>query len=220
MTVGRPKIPLPSVIPGAEGQMERRPRRGDEEILAGLRRGDTSVAGHFYWRVRPVVNSHDAAAPGPPGSGRRGSRSDRAHSAHRIGDQLPGRLPARRMGRTCLGARCVQHIRRRRLERAIFPAPLEDDAEIALGVSASEVETAMLRQSLRHVTGHLCAMRGERAWTFLLHDVCGYSLDEVARICGVSVAPAQSGLVRGRRDLHEQIAADPVLAGILDRGEP
>ena len=66
---------------------------------------------------------------------------------------------------------------------------------------------------------HLCTMREDRSWAFLLHDVCGYSLDEVAHICGISIVAAQSRLVRGRREIHDRIAADPRLAEILDRGE-
>jgi RNA polymerase sigma-70 factor (ECF subfamily) len=66
------------------------------------------------------------------------------------------------------------------------------------------------------VMRHLADMVYERAWTFLLHDVHGYSLDEVANITGATVAAAQSRLVRGRREVHERIANDPDLAGGLD----
>jgi RNA polymerase sigma-70 factor (ECF subfamily) len=113
-----------------------------------------------------------------------------------------------------------KHIRRRRLERSIFAAALEDDEEIAVCPRSTSGETASLREALRQIGDHLVAMSSERAWAFLLHDVCGYSLAEVAHICGVSVVAAQSRLVRGRRDIHDKIAADPQLAAILDRGDP
>jgi hypothetical protein len=38
----------------------------------------------------------------------------------------------------------------------------------------------------------------------------------MASITGTSAAAAQSRLVRGRRELHERVAADPDLAGGLD----
>ena len=67
-------------------------------------------------------------------------------------------------------------------------------------------------------------MSSDRAWAFLLHDVCRKRklfFGRVAHICGVSVVAARrSRLVRGRREIHDKIAADPQLASILDRGAP
>ena len=49
----------------------------------------------------------------------------------------------------------------------------------------------------------------------MLHDVHGYDLREVAEITGATRAATQSRLVRGRKELHERIAADPDLAAVL-----
>jgi RNA polymerase sigma-70 factor (ECF subfamily) len=67
------------------------------------------------------------------------------------------------------------------------------------------------------VRKHLDALDENKSWTVLLHDVCGYDLQEIAEITGATVAAAQTRLVRGRRDLHERIAADPALAGALEK---
>jgi RNA polymerase sigma-70 factor (ECF subfamily) len=51
-------------------------------------------------------------------------------------------------------------------------------------------------------------MTPERAETLLLHDMLGKELSEIAVLTGVSVAAAQSRLVRGRNELLERMKRD------------
>jgi RNA polymerase sigma-70 factor (ECF subfamily) len=220
MVDARSKAPRLSVVSGAAAaRPERPPHRSDDEILAGLRRGETGVAEDFYWRVKPVVDRTVRRLLG---------RLDRdGEDLVQLGlIQLIESVKAYR-GECALDAWVstvsanvvYKHIRRRRLERTIFAAAVEDDAELPLAARSTGTDATSLREALRQIADHLGAMREDRSWAFLLHDVCGYSLDEVAHICGISAAAAQSRLVRGRREIHERIAADPRLSRILDRGE-
>jgi RNA polymerase sigma-70 factor (ECF subfamily) len=74
----------------------------------------------------------------------------------------------------------------------------------------------MVRNVLRRVVDVLEALDQAKAWSFVLHDVFGYDLREVAQITGASVSAAQTRLVRGRREVHERIAADPELARLVE----
>ena len=49
-------------------------------------------------------------------------------------------------------------------------------------------------------------MNQERATAVLLYDVFGHELAEIAVLTGVSVAAAQSRLVRGRKELRDRMA--------------
>ena len=53
---------------------------------------------------------------------------------------------------------------------------------------------------------------------FLLHDVHGYELKEIAEILGITVSNAQTRLVRGRKELHQAIAADAELSAWMKGG--
>ena len=114
-----------------------------------------------------------------------------------------------------------KHIRRRKTERRIFGV-LDPDFLAETRSSSKTVRDAILRSVMGRVRAHLGEIDESKAWTFLLHDVCGYDLREIAEITGVSVAAAQTRLVRGRREVHERIASDPELANLLEsvEGEP
>jgi RNA polymerase sigma-70 factor, ECF subfamily len=112
---------------------------------------------------------------------------------------------------TIAGNVVYKHIRRRGLERKIFARELAPE-----DAPHSSHQRPVMRAMVERVVQHLEQISHERAWTFLLHDVYGYSLDEVASMTGASVAAAQSRLVRGRRELHARIAKDPELSGGLD----
>jgi RNA polymerase sigma-70 factor (ECF subfamily) len=110
-----------------------------------------------------------------------------------------------------------KHIRRRKIERRIFAELIVD------GVGALEVvqieSASTMRQLLLRVGEHLDALPEDRAWAFVLHDLLGYDLREVAQMTKASVAAAQSRLSRGRRDLHRRIADDAELAEMMDTAE-
>jgi len=111
-----------------------------------------------------------------------------------------------------------KQIRRRPLSRHVPLDALPEDA-IASGRPSSE-RTLATREMLARILAHLDTVGEKLAWSFVLHDVLGYGLREVAQILGVSEAAAQSRLVRGRKRIHESIAADAELADLLGRLDP
>jgi RNA polymerase sigma-70 factor (ECF subfamily) len=106
-----------------------------------------------------------------------------------------------------------RQIRRRRLERRLFSAAVADPLSAE---SAAQPVPFAARQAVERVRAHLARMDEKRAWTFLLHDAYGYSLAQIAQIMDSSVSAAQSRLVRGRREVHERLAADPGLLRFFD----
>jgi RNA polymerase sigma-70 factor (ECF subfamily) len=193
------------------------PQRSDVQLLAGLRRGDPQMAADFYWRVRPVVGRTVRRLLGR-------LDQDGEDIAQLTMIQLIEALPRYRgdcpldAWVSAVSANVVyKHIRRRRLERSLFASPIADDGGTSdIPHPAAPGAAIAARELMSRIGRHLGAMNADRAWAFLLHDVCGYSLEEIGEICQISAAAAQSRLVRGRRELHDRIAADPTLAELLD----
>jgi RNA polymerase sigma-70 factor (ECF subfamily) len=193
------------------------PAARDAELVAALKAGSASVAAAFHDRVRPVIDRTLVRLLG---------RRDVDHDdlAQRALIELFTTIGSYRgecaleSWTGTLTARVVwKHLRRRKLERQMFEGITADDS-VRL-VAPLEVGTqALMRGLVARIGAHLDKMEPDRAWAFLLHDVCGYDLREVASITGSSVAAAQSRLSRGRRELHALVGADPELRDLLERG--
>jgi RNA polymerase sigma-70 factor (ECF subfamily) len=191
------------------------PSLDDAQLLDALRRSDAKSAAALHDRARPLVMSTLGRLLGHSDR----DRDDLCQLAlmefittidrFRGDCSLDGWI-------SMITARVVyKHLRRRTTERQIFGGPVLEDA-----VSRhSPARDTIVRDLIERVREHLDELEPNKAWTFLLHDVCGYDLREIADITGASVAAAQTRLTRGRRELHERIAADPELCDRVERTE-
>jgi RNA polymerase sigma-70 factor (ECF subfamily) len=192
-------------------------RLTDDEILAGLRRGDPAVAKAFYLRVRPIVARTVRRLLGRLDQ----DCADLVQVALiQLIEAIPryrGECPLDGWVASVSANVIYKHIRRRRLERSLFLGAVASDDEEVPGEIAGSLpsQTIEARQIATQIGAHLMAMNPDRAWAYMLHDVGGYSLEEIAHIAGISTAAAQSRLSRGRRELHQRLAADPSLGPLL-----
>jgi RNA polymerase sigma-70 factor (ECF subfamily) len=195
------------------------PQAGDAALLDGVQRGDAALARAFCLRVRPIVDRTLTRLLGPADSEYEDvcqiALFELVETIHRFRRDCPLEAWA-----SIVTARVAyRHVRRRRLERRIFGQLSLDIGEQGLVVLPAAVEA---RQAIERVKALLVEMDPKRVWTWLLHDVYGYDLREITEIMAVSLSAAQSRLVRGRRDVHERVAAEPRLAQYLldfERGQ-
>jgi RNA polymerase sigma-70 factor (ECF subfamily) len=191
------------------------PALDDSELLAAVRRGDPSAATALHDRLRPQVDRTVCRL-----MGRRDP--DVCDLAQQAMMEIVGTVDRYRgdcsldSWTSAVAAHVVyKHIRRRRTERRIFGS-LDPDL-LARTRSASRIgREAVVRELMVRVLAHLDAVDDAKVWAFVLHDVWGYDLREIAQITGVSTAAAQTRLIRGRREVHDRIASDPELAEFID----
>jgi RNA polymerase sigma-70 factor (ECF subfamily) len=188
------------------------PTVDDSQLLAAMRAGDKTVASAFHDRVRPQVDRTLL---------RLFRRYDVDHEDLRQLALIELVMTIGKFRGECsldswvgaLTARIVfKHLRRRQAERRLFGTIEWEDAAPQSGNGSDP----LVRNLMQHATQHLESMDPNRAWAFFLHDVLGYELRELSQIMGITIAAAQSRLVRGRRELHGRFASDPELADLLE----
>lgn len=188
----------------------------DARIVIAVREGEAGAAAQLYDRARPIVDKTlrrlvGGADPDYPDLAQN-ALIELAATLHRF----RGECSLDTWIATITSRLVYKQFRRRAVERRLF-AVLEDDAVELPGVSAARA--AIAKSLLARVVEILRSMDRGRAWAYWLHDACGHDLREVAEIMSISVAAAQSRLVRGRKELHARIEKDPELARGLEEME-
>jgi len=185
----------------------------DATLVAEVKAGNPAVADAFCRRILPVVDKTVRRLLGRDDS----EREDLAQIAIIELVKSIGRFRAESSLDTWVSAVTAhvvyKQIRRRPLGRHVSLDLVQDELLQSWRPTGEGVFAA--REALSRVLRHLDAVGGKLAWSFILHDVLGHSLTEVASIMGVSEAAAQSRLVRGRARLHERIEDDPELAELF-----
>jgi RNA polymerase sigma-70 factor (ECF subfamily) len=213
--VSGPKLWLVTGSPQSSNAAAAAPAFDDSELLASVRRGDWGAATALHDRLRPQVDRTIRRLLGPHDP----DQSDMAQQALielvSTIDRYRGDCSLDWWTSSVTAHVVYKQIRRRKTERRLFGSL---DAEFLSGTrSPSRTgRDAILKNLVQRVLVHLDAIDEAKAWAFVLHDVCGYDLREIAQITGVSAAAAQTRLVRGRRAIHQRIADDPELADLLE----
>jgi RNA polymerase sigma-70 factor (ECF subfamily) len=181
----------------------------DHSLLAGLQERDPSACAAFYERVRPMIDRVLCRLLGPGDVDYEDVAQVALFEIVENSHRFRGECPLDAWLGVVTARSAFRQLRRRRLERRFFGKTPFREAAFSLTVAPAAFAS---REALEIVREHLLRMNEGRALTFLLHDVHGYSLQEISQLMHVSVAAAQSRLVRGRRDLHERLQHDPGLA--------
>lgn len=175
----------------------------DERIVAGLVAGEEWAAEALYDRLHPVVDR----------TLRRVLQSNADHDdqVQVVFERVIRTLVERKFAGACslttwasaiASNVAVDTVRARVRERAVVWDDRTRGAEHAASVPSANLERQLeARAEIAELHAILGSMDPLQAETVLLHDVHGHELTEIALITQVSVAAAQSRLVRGRKEL-------------------
>jgi RNA polymerase sigma-70 factor (ECF subfamily) len=184
---------------------------GDRELLASLRAREAGAVTALHARTRSVIAGTVNRLLGRTDP----EAEDLAQLAFiELLDSLEncGELQLLNAWVRVISSRAVyRHIKRRRFERSMSGAI---STQTMTGTIRGTPHDFLFRDALRRVRRHLSRLDASRTFTFLLHDVYGYDMREVARMTGVSVAAARTRLTRGRREVRKRIFSDPELANL------
>lgn len=182
----------------------------DERIVQGLLAAEEWAAEALYDRVQPAVDRALRRVLQTNGD-------DHDDLVQIVFERIVRTLTERKFAGACslstwataIAAHVgIDALRARVRERAVVWEDHTRSEEQAARVSSGSLERQLeARAEIAELHKILGSMDAAQAETVLLHDVHGHELSEIALIMGVSVAAAQSRLVRGRKELLRRASA-------------
>lgn len=104
-------------------------------------------------------------------------------------------------------------LRRQKLERRLFEGMTEDTEAVK---SCTTTDRRIITtNALERIASRLSHLDAEKVSAWVLFDVHGFTLEELAQTLDVSTAAAQSRVSRARRDVRAALESDEELMGIL-----
>lgn len=214
--VSRPR-PWLRALPGGAGKAEATARPAgtpagdalsDTELFEGIARGDARIAAELYRRLLPAVEAALYRVLGR----REAEHEDLVQSSF---EQIILTLSERRYAQACslntwastLAAHvALKALRSRYRRRRVFSERVEPGEYAELPGASDDVERSVgVRREIERLRGVLSELSPKYAEAVMLHDMMGHPLAEIAAITGVTIAAAQSRLVRGRKELAERM---------------
>jgi RNA polymerase sigma-70 factor (ECF subfamily) len=182
---------------------------GDAEICTALADGAAWAADALYDRVVDVVEAVLFRLLG--------ADADRDDLIQQAIERVVSSVVSGRFARGCSlrswATLLAQHVavdalRARARERKLFDRRVPyQTLELVEAHTATPEHLTETRRRVALLQSALGRMNRERSEAVVLHDLLGHDLAEIARLTGVSVAAAQSRLVRGRREVLAFIRA-------------
>jgi RNA polymerase sigma-70 factor, ECF subfamily len=206
-----------SIKPRSESDPDMPPRRpagtgaelGDAEICTALADGAAWAADALYDRVVDVVEAVLFRLLG--------TDADRDDLVQQAIERVVTSVVSGRFARGCSlrswATLLAQHVavdalRARARERKLFDRRIPyQTLELVEAHTATPEHLAETRRRVALLQSALGRVNRERSEAVVLHDLLGHDLAEIAQLTGVSVAAAQSRLVRGRREVLAWIRA-------------
>jgi len=191
------------------GQGERSGRADDEALIDAIQLGEPGLGRELYDRLSRVVDCTLYRVLG---------RRDHDHAdlVQTSFEQIVVTIAQRKYARACSltswasAITCnvaLNALRSRRTERKFIAVGLELSQLGREVAEERDVERELFaRHELERVRRELSTMNPERSEVMLLHDMLGKDLSEIAVLMDISVAAAQSRLVRGRRELERRLS--------------
>lgn len=188
-------------------RMQVAPPPGDEDITRGILSGDPEASVALYDRcheaversVLRVLRSRDAEFEDLVQI----SFEKILRSIHR--EQYRGHFSLARWASSIATHAAIDVLRSRFQERKRVDDRQQTDAVVSLfgGSFEKRVEARSEVEQLRRV---LLKMPKKQVEAFLLHEVYGHELEQVAAVLGVSPAAAQSRALRGKKELMRRLS--------------